>query len=86
MEMTVQQKIAPRRAVQLREAEMTRMRWRLWFLFAESKYKEFAYKGDPKKPYYAKIRAYCLHHWGKEIGDMTHAELSRFIGIVRKWK
>jgi hypothetical protein len=83
---TAVQSVDARRAAQLREEEMIRMRWRLWFLFAESRYTQFAYKGNPKKPCYAKIREYCIRHWGREIGDMTRAELSRFIGIVRKWK
>jgi hypothetical protein len=70
----------------LREESMTRMRWRLWFLFAESKYTQFAYKGDRKKPCYEVIKKYCREHWGKEIKDMTEPELSKYIAIVKKWK
>jgi len=55
-------------------------------LFAESKYTQFAYKGDRKKPCYEVIKKYCREHWGKEIKDMTEPELSKYIAIVKKWK
>ena len=70
----------------LREESMIRMRWRLWFLFAESKYTEFCYKGNKKNPHYENIKKYCRERWGKEIKDMTDDELSKYIAIVKKWK
>lgn len=65
---------------------MVRMRWRLWFLFAESKYEEFRYKGRPNKPHYQAIKDYCIKQWGKEPKDMSKHELRKVISIVKKWK
>lgn len=78
--------ITPEKAHELHEEAMRRLRWRLWFVFAESKYEQFRYKGNKKKPHYKNINKYCLEHWGKEIGDMTKEELSEKIAIVSKWK
>lgn len=78
--------ITPEKAKELTEAAMRRLRWRLWFAFAESKYDEFCYKGNKKKPHWNNIKKYCLEHWNKEIGQMTKEELSEKIAIVKKWK
>lgn len=78
--------VTPEKAKQLQEDALTRMRWRLWYAFAESKYEEFCYQGNKKKPYWKNIAAYCLKHWGKQIGEMTKDELQEKIAIVGKWK
>ena len=80
------QTITPEQSKRLYQDAMIRMRWRLWFAFAESKYEEFRYRGNPKKPYFKNIKEYCLNHWGKEIANMTKEELSEYIAIVTKWK
>ena len=79
--------ISNERSAQLQEEAMRRMRWRLWFAFRDSKYDQFKYmhKGNVY-PNYAKIKEYCLRHWGKEIKDMGYNELSNKISIVLKWK
>jgi hypothetical protein len=78
--------ITPEKVQQLHEEAMRRMRWRLWFVFAESKYENFRYNDDPKKPHYKNINNYCKEHWGKEIGEMTKDELAKHIALVKKWK
>ena len=78
--------ITQEKAKQLKNEAMIRMRWRLWFVFAESKYEQYRYKGNKKKPHYKNINAYCLKHWGKEIGEMTKDELAKHIAQVKKWK
>lgn len=70
----------------LKEESMRRMRWRLWFVFAESKYEVFSENGKGLKPHFDNIKAYSLKHWGKEIKDMTEKELSKNIAIISKWK
>lgn len=77
--------VTPEKVRELQNVEMNRMRWRLWFSFAESKYKQFAYKGS-NKPHYANINAFCMKHWGKTIAEMTKDELGKYISLVRKWK
>ena len=71
---------------ELYEETMRRLRWRLWFVFAESKYDQFCYKGNRKKPHYGNINTYCQSKWGKTISEMTKTELSEKIAIVTKWK
>lgn len=73
-------------AIRLQQEALTRMRWRLWFAFADSKYDSFKYKGRKGKPNYAVIKKYCIEHWGKEPADMTLEELRKSIAIVNKWK
>ena len=79
-------KITPQKSAQLNAEAMKRMRWRLWFAFAESKYNHFCKDGDKKKPHYQNIDAYCSEHWGKTIGNMTKEELAKHISQVTKWK
>ena len=80
-------KISNKKSAQLKEAAMTRMRWRLWFAFRDSKYTQFRniYRGK-SYPHYENIKVYCLKHWGKEIKDMGENELANRISIVSKWK
>lgn len=78
--------VTPDKADELLEKAMTRMRWRLWYAFAESKYPEFRYHDNKKQPDFNNIRAYCLKHWGIEIGNMTKEQLQEKIAIVNKWK
>ncbi|HEY5508421.1 MAG TPA: hypothetical protein VIK29_07115 [Paludibacter sp.] len=78
--------VTPEKAEQLHEEAMVRMRWRLWYAFAESKYPEFRYHDNKKQPDFNNIRAYCLKHWGVEIGNMTKVQLQEKIAIVTKWK
>ncbi len=73
-------------ADRLQYEAMVRLRWRLWFAFTESKYVAFRYKGRKGKPDFARIKQYCLEHWGKEPADMTLDELRKYIAIVAKWK
>ena len=68
-----------------KEEELRRLRWRLWFAFAESKYEHFRVK-DSKHPNYNIINDYCEKHWGVKIGDMTKSKLQEKIAIVQKWK
>lgn len=79
-------KEAQRKADRLQQDTMMRMRWRLWFAFAESPYEAFRYKGRQGKPNYATIKEYCRTHWHKEPGEMTLQELRKCIAIVGKWK
>ena len=78
--------VTPEKSEQLQDEAMVRMRWRLWYVFAESKYPEFRYHDNKKQPDFNNIRAYCLKHWGVEIGNMTKEELQEKIAIVNKWK
>lgn len=78
--------ITPQKAEQLKSEALIRMRWRLWFAFAESKYEGFRYDGNKKKPHYGNIDAYCVKHWGKRIGEMAKSELAKHISQVNKWK
>ncbi len=78
--------INPKRAEELNNAALRRMRWKLWFCFAESKYDTFRENDNPKRPHYKNIDAYCLKHWGKKIGEMTKTELSKYISLISKWK
>ncbi|NDW10474.1 hypothetical protein [Dysgonomonas sp. 520] len=73
------------RARQLHEESMRRMHWRLWFAFRDSKYTFFR-ANNRYGVNFKKVTEYCLKHWGKEIKDMTEAELSQRISIVSKWK
>jgi hypothetical protein len=73
-------------ATKLQIETIKRLRWRLWFVFAESKYDAFRVDKNKKKPNWHEINKYCREHWGKEIGDMTEAELAKYISIVKKWK
>ncbi len=72
----------------LQEESMRRMRWRLWFAFAESKYESFGRvdRYGRLQPDFASITEYCKKYWGKEIKDMDARELSERIAIVQKWK
>ncbi|MDD3079119.1 MAG: hypothetical protein PHH37_08445 [Paludibacter sp.] len=79
-------KVTPQKSNELLEAAMQRMRWKLWFSFAESKYVEFRKENNTKKPNYHIINNYCKEHWGKEIGEMSKSELQEKIAIVKKWK
>ena len=79
-------KITQEKSNELLEAAMTRMRWKLWFSFAESKYHEFRKDDDPKRPHYNNINKYCAEHWGKTISEMSKQELQEKIAIVKKWK
>lgn len=78
--------LTPEKSRELHEEAMRRLRWRLWFAFAESKYNHFCYKGNKKSPHYKNIDDYCREHWNKTIGTMTKEELSEKIAIVSKWK
>lgn len=79
--------VSEKRSVQLKNEAMTRMRWRLWFAFRDSKYEHFRYISKGRAyPNYATIKEYCLRHWSKEIKDMSYNELSNKISIVLKWK
>lgn len=78
--------ITKEKSAELLEAAMTRMRWKLWFSFAESKYTEFRINDCKKRPNYKKIDAYCIQHWGVEISKMTKEQLQEKIAIVKKWK
>ena len=77
--------ITPEQARRLENQALTRMRWRLWFAFTDSKYAHFRYKGRSGKPDYAAIKKYCRDHWGKEPADMSLEELRKYIAIVNKW-
>ena len=53
---------------------MRRMRWRLWFAFAESKYAEFCGsigRNGKRMPNYNAIDAYCEKHWSVRIYQMS---------------
>ena len=78
--------VTPDKADELLQKAMIRMRWRLWYAFAESKYPEFRYHDNKKLPDFINIKAYCLKHWGVEIEHMTKDELQEKIAIVSKWK
>ncbi len=78
--------VSKEKSGQLHEEAMRRMRWRLWFAFAESKYEHFRQDGNKKKPNYQNINKYCKEHWGKEVGEMTKDELAKHISQVSKWK
>lgn len=79
-------KVTPEKSAEILEAAMTRMRWKLWFSFAESKYHHFRKNDNPKRPHYDNINAYCREHWNKTIGEMSKEELQEKIAIVKKWK
>lgn len=68
-----------------KQDELRRLRWRLWFVFAESKYEHFRVK-DSKHPNYNIINDYCEKYWGVKVGDMTKKQLQEKIAIVKKWK
>lgn len=72
----------------LKEEALRRMRWRLWFAFAESKYDSFGRvdRLGRLQPDFAKITKYTMKYWGKHIKDMTEEELASRIAIVQKWK
>lgn len=78
--------VTPEKRRELYEETMRRLRWRLWFAFAESKYTHFCYKGNKKRPHYKNIDDYCQEQWGKTISVMSKTELSEKIAIVTKWK
>lgn len=71
----------------IKEETLRRMRWRLWFAFRDSGYKQFCYvrKDGKVEPLYEGIKEYCREHWGKEIGTMNERELSRYIAVVNRW-
>jgi len=79
-------KVTSEKSNELLEAAMTRMRWKLWFSFAESKYHHFRKNDNPKRPHYDNINDYCREHWGKTISKMSKEELQEKIAIVKKWK
>jgi hypothetical protein len=78
--------VTPEKADELLEQAMNRMRWRLRYAFAESKYHEFRYHENKKLPDLININAYCLKHWGVQIDNMTKEELQEKIAIVTKWR
>jgi len=78
--------VTPDKVDELLEKAMIRMRWRLLYVFAESKYPEFRYHDNKKQPDFNNIKTYCLKHWGIEISNMTKEQLQEKIAIVSKWK
>ncbi|WP_315302510.1 hypothetical protein [Tannerella forsythia] len=72
----------------LKEEALRRMRWRLWFAFAESKYDTFGHvdRLGRLQPDFEKITKYTMKYWGKHIKDMSEEELASRIAIVQKWK
>lgn len=72
----------------VKERTLERLRWRLWFVFSESKYEQFRYKNRNGKvqPNFTVITEYCKTHWNKTIADMSERELEKYIAIVKHWK
>lgn len=73
-------------AADTHEKELKRLRRRLQFVMADSRYPKFWYKGQRGKPDFANIDSYCHAHWGKHLNDMSVRELSQYIAIAVRWK
>ena len=68
------------------EKKLNRLKWRLYFVFAESKYEAYRVDNNTKKPNIQNIHTYCQKHWNKTPETMSARELENYIAIISKWK